>query len=54
MQGITSVLWRVFNTVGDTISTVEVALGGGVSESMDGRGCAILALELEPQNLIFT
>ena len=28
--------------------------GGGVSESMDGRGCAILALELVPKNLIFT
>ena len=26
--------------------------GGGVSESMDGRGCAILALELVPKNLI--
>ena len=25
----------------------------GVSESMDGWGCAILALELVPQNLIF-
>ena len=28
--------------------------GGGVSESMDGRGCAILALEVVPKNLIFT
>ena len=28
--------------------------GGGVSESMDGRGCAILALELVPKNLIFS
>ena len=27
---------------------------GGVSESMDGWGCAILALELVPKNLIFT
>ena len=27
--------------------------GGGVSESMDGWGCAILALELVPKNLIF-
>ena len=27
--------------------------GGGVSESMDGRECAILALELVPKNLIF-
>ena len=27
--------------------------GGGVSESMDRRGCAILALELVPKNLIF-
>ena len=26
----------------------------GVSELMDGRGCAILALELVPKNLIFT
>ena len=25
----------------------------GVSESMDGRGCAILAPELVPKNLIF-
>ena len=25
----------------------------GVSESMDRRGCAILALELVPKNLIF-
>ena len=28
--------------------------GGGGDESMDGRGCAILALELVPKNLIFT
>ena len=28
-------------------------LGGGVSESMDGWGCAILALEVVPKNLIF-
>ena len=28
--------------------------GGGVSESMDGWGCAILALEVIPKNLIFT
>ena len=28
--------------------------GGGVSESMDGQGCAILALEVVPKNLIFT
>ena len=28
--------------------------GGGVSESMDGRGCAILALKVVPKNLIFT
>ena len=27
--------------------------GGGVSESMDGRVCAILALEVIPKNLIF-
>ena len=27
--------------------------GGGVSESMEGWGCAILALELVPKNLIF-
>ena len=27
--------------------------GGGVSESMDGRECIILALELVPKNLIF-
>ena len=27
--------------------------GGGVSESMDGRGCASLALEVVPKNLIF-
>ena len=26
--------------------------GGGVSESMDRWGCAILALELVPKNLI--
>ena len=26
----------------------------GVSESMDRRGCAILALEVVPKNLIFT
>ena len=25
---------------------------GGVSESMDGQGCAILALEVVPKNLI--
>ena len=29
-------------------------LGEGVSESMDGQGCAILALEVIPKNLIFT
>ena len=29
-------------------------MGGGGSESMDGQGCAILALELVPKNLIFT
>ena len=28
--------------------------GGGVSELMDRRGCAILALEVVPKNLIFT
>ena len=28
--------------------------GGGGSESMDGWGCAILAIELVPKNLIFT
>ena len=27
--------------------------GGGGSESMDGWGCAILALELVPKNMIF-
>ena len=27
---------------------------GGVSELMDGWGCAILALEVVPKNLIFT
>ena len=27
--------------------------GGGVSESMDGQGCAILALEVVPKNIIF-
>ena len=27
--------------------------GGGVSELMDGWGCAILALEVVPKNLIF-
>ena len=27
--------------------------GGGVSESMDRRGCAILAPEVVPKNLIF-
>ena len=27
--------------------------GGGGSESMDQRGCAILALEVVPKNLIF-
>ena len=25
----------------------------GISESMDGQGCAILALEVAPKNLIF-
>ena len=33
---------------------IEKKLGeSGVSELMDGRGCAILALELVPKNLIF-
>ena len=27
--------------------------GGGVSESMDGWGCATLAFEVGPKNLIF-
>ena len=27
--------------------------GGGVSESTDRRGCAILAFEVVPKNLIF-
>ena len=27
--------------------------GEGGSESIDGRGCAILALEVVPKNLIF-
>ena len=31
-----------------------VILGGGVSESTERRGCAILALEVVPKNLIFT
>ena len=31
----------------------NVLWGGGVSESMDGQGCAILALEVVPKNLIF-
>ena len=29
-------------------------LGGGVSESTDEQGCAILALEVVPKNLIST
>ena len=28
--------------------------GRGISESTDRRGCAILALEVVPKNLIFT
>ena len=28
--------------------------GGGVSESTDRQGCAILALEVVPKNLILT
>ena len=28
--------------------------GGGVSELMDRQGCAILALDLVPKNLILT
>ena len=27
--------------------------GGGVSELMDGRGCAVLALEMVPKNLFY-
>ena len=30
-----------------------VVLEGGVDKSMDGQGCAILALELVPKSLIF-
>ena len=30
------------------------ARGGGVSELTDRQGCAILALEVVPKNLIFT
>ena len=41
------------NRVTKTIKIkIEVILGG-VSESMDRRGCAILALEVVPKNLIF-
>ena len=36
------------------ISSYNLGGGGGVvSESMDGWGCAILALEVIPKNLIF-
>ena len=35
-------------------ATISGGEGGGVSESMDGWGCAILALEVKPKNLIFT
>ena len=31
----------------------KARLGGDVSESMDGQGCAILTLDLVPKNLIF-
>ena len=36
------------------ISVFNAREGGGVSESTDRRGCATLALEVVPKNLIFT
>ena len=35
------------------LATIAHRPGGGGSESMDRRGCAILALEVVPKNLIF-
>ena len=35
------------------IMNTAKALGGDGSESMDRRGCAILAVEVVPKNLIF-
>ena len=37
-----------------TLLLFKTSRGGGGSESMDKRGCAILALELVPKNLTFT
>ena len=35
------------------IDLTSVLVSRGVSESTDRRGCAILALEVAPKNLIF-
>ena len=38
MRGITSVLWRLLSTVGDSFSTVEVVLfSGGLHQCMQGN-----------------
>ena len=46
--------WSVvlFINIGNSLLTRGRG-GGGVSESMDGQGCAILALEVVPKKLIF-
>ena len=45
---------NTFQWTNTELHKFEVISEGGVSELMDGRGCAILALELVPKNLIFT
>ena len=43
-----------YNSAKLSETSKSIHLGGGGSKSMDGQGCAILALELVPKNLIFT
>ena len=42
------------NFITNFITIIVLGGGGGGSELTDRQGCAILALELVPKNLIFT
>ena len=57
LEGFENVLYVVYGNHAFDLITWGVVRwgggGGGVSESMDGQGCAILALEFVPINLIF-
>ena len=43
----------VYKSSADWFICLPRGSGGGVSESMDRRGCDILAFEVAPKNLIF-